>query len=64
MWFVDEDLLFVMFDWCCEYGVFVLMWCGIVVYYWVSWLCWICCKEGNFVYFYDWVGYDNYDFVL
>ncbi|WP_069351796.1 glycosyltransferase [Burkholderia cenocepacia] len=62
-WLADEDPSPATLDWCREHGVFVSTRRGIAAYHRASWPRRTRCKEGNLAYFYDRVGYDNYDFV-
>ncbi|KWA14086.1 glycosyl transferase [Burkholderia cepacia] len=62
-WLADEDPSPETLDWCREHGVFVSTRRGIAAYHRASWPRRTRCKEGNLAYFYDMVGYDNYDFV-
>ncbi|MEB3161223.1 MAG: glycosyltransferase [Synechocystis sp.] len=62
-WLADEDPSQETLDWCEKHGVLVSSRKGVAAYHRPVWPRRTKCKEGNLAYFYDQVGYDNYDFV-
>lgn len=63
-WLADEDPLTETVDWCKVHGVGLSTRKGITAYHRSTWPRRTKCKEGNLAYFYDTVGYKNYDFVV
>lgn len=63
-WLADEDPQPETVNWCTAHGVRISNRKGIVKYHQLNWPCRTKCKEGNLAYFYDTVGYENYDFVV
>ena len=62
-WLADENPDAVTRSWCAAHGVKISTRHGIAEYHRDEWPRRTRCKEGNLAYFYDTVGYDNYDFV-
>lgn len=62
-WLADEDPSEMTLAWCRARGVRVCTRSGVADYHRQSWPRRTRCKEGNLAYFYDTVGYANYDFV-
>ena len=62
-WLADENPDQVTRDWCAANGVKISTRYGIAEYHRAEWPRRTRCKEGNLAYFYDTIGYDNYDFV-
>lgn len=63
VWLCDERPTSAVARWCGEHGVQLLSREGISEYHQPSWPKRTRCKEGNLAYFYDQVGYANYDLV-
>lgn len=63
-WLADEDPTEEILQWCAFHHVKVCTRRGIAQYHRDSWPRRTRCKEGNLAYFYDHIGYDNYDFVV
>jgi cellulose synthase (UDP-forming) len=64
IWLADEDPSPEISDWCKAHGVNVSTRRGVADYHRLTWPRRTKCKEGNLAYFYDYYGYDNYDFVV
>ncbi len=62
-WLADENPAPETVEWCRRNGVKISSRFGVDAYYQPSWPRRTKCKEGNLAYFYDYYGYDNYDFV-
>lgn len=62
-WLADEDPDLATRNWCAKHGVKISTRHGIVEYQRSEWPRRTRCKEGNLAYFYDTVGYENYDLV-
>lgn len=62
-WLADEDPSPETLAWCEEHGVFVSTRKGCASYHLQTWPRRTRCKEGNLAYFYDFYGYERYDFV-
>ncbi len=62
-WLADENPSPETLDWCRRHNVKVSSRFGVEAYHQPSWPRRTKCKEGNLAYFYDYYGYDNYDFV-
>lgn len=63
VWLCDEDPTPEVMDWCAGRGVQVSTRRGIPDYHRQEWPRRTRCKEGNLAYFYDQVGYRDYDVV-
>lgn len=63
-WLADEDPEPSTLAWCAEHGVRVSTRKGVAEYHRSTWPRRTRCKEGNLAYFYDRIGYDNYEFVV
>lgn len=63
-WLADEDPQPETVKWCKAHGVSISTRKGIAEYHRPTWPRRTKCKEGNLAYFYDTVGYENYDFVV
>jgi cellulose synthase/poly-beta-1,6-N-acetylglucosamine synthase-like glycosyltransferase len=64
VWLADEDVSVETAEWCAEHGVFVSCRKGVDGYHNVDWPRRRRCKEGNLMYFYDKIGYEQYDVVF
>jgi cellulose synthase (UDP-forming) len=62
-WLADEDPQPIAYKWCEEHGVKLITRKGVPGYFNKEWPRREKCKEGNLAYFFDTVGYENYDFV-
>ncbi|MEL4374879.1 glycosyltransferase family 2 protein [Brucella cytisi] len=62
-WLADEDPSPSTLAWCREHGVFVSTRKGRADYHRQTWPRRTRCKEGNLAFFYDYYGYERYDFV-
>jgi cellulose synthase (UDP-forming) len=62
-WLADENPSAETLAWCRRYNVKVSTRHGIKAYHQESWPRRTKSKEGNLAYFYDYYGYDKYDFV-
>ena len=62
-WLADEDPSAETLEWCARRGVKVSSRKGIEAYHQKTWPRRTRCKEGNLAFFYDTVGYDQYDLV-
>ncbi|ASV87903.1 glycosyl transferase group 2 family protein (plasmid) [Ochrobactrum quorumnocens] len=62
-WLADEDPLPSTLEWCRENRVFVSTRKGRADYHRQTWPRRTRCKEGNLAFFYDYYGYERYDFV-
>ena len=62
-WLADENPDQATYDWCADHGVKISTRHGITEYHRSEWPRRTRCKEGNLAYFYDTVGYENYDLV-
>jgi cellulose synthase (UDP-forming) len=62
-WICDEDPTPETEAWCAAHGVRVCSRKGIEAYHQKVWPRRTRCKEGNLAYFYDYVGYGQYDIV-
>lgn len=62
-WLADEDPSPATLAWCREHGVFVSTRKDRADYHRSSWPRRTRCKEGNLAFFYDYYGYERYDFV-
>jgi cellulose synthase (UDP-forming) len=62
-WLADEAPSPETLAWCKEHNVQVSTRQGIAAYHRSSWPRRTKCKEGNLAYFYDFYGYEQYDFV-
>ena len=63
VWLADEDPDRETESWCEAHGVGMTTRRGISDYHRDDWPRRALCKEGNLAYFYDTVGYENYDIV-
>jgi len=63
VWLCDEQPTEEITQWCERHGVRVSTRFGVAAYHRTEWPRRTRCKEGNLAYFYDQVGYDNYDVV-
>ena len=63
VWLADEDPTPAIYAWCKAENVFVSTRKGIPAYHQAEWPRRTRCKEGNLAYFYDYYGYERYDFV-
>ena len=63
-WLADEKPTTQTLKWCYENGVNVSTRDGVSEYHNTKWPRRTKCKEGNLAYFYDYYGYDRYDFVV
>jgi cellulose synthase (UDP-forming) len=63
VWLCDEDPSQEVLEWCSQRGVKVSTRRGIPDYHQPQWPRRTRCKEGNLAYFYDTIGYQNYDVV-
>ncbi len=63
VWLADEDPDEQTMTWCGEHEVGVTTRRGVAEYHQVDWPRRTKSKEGNLAYFYDTVGYENYDLV-
>jgi cellulose synthase (UDP-forming) len=63
VWLCDEDPTPEVMAWCAERGVRVSTRRGVADYHQQQWPRRTRCKEGNLAYFYDQVGYRDYDVV-
>lgn len=63
-WLADEDPTEETLNWCRDHGVQVSSRKGIADYHRSTWPRRTRCKEGNLAYFYDYYGYERYDFVV
>lgn len=63
VWLCDEDPTPEVMQWCAERGVHVSTRRGVADYHQQQWPRRTRCKEGNLAYFYDLVGYRDYDVV-
>ncbi|WP_193200946.1 glycosyltransferase family 2 protein [Nostoc sp. MG11] len=63
-WLADEDPDVETWDWCKLNGVRISCRKGIATYHRPNWPRRTRCKEGNLAYFYDQVGYEQYDIVV
>ena len=62
-WLADENPAPETVEWCRRHGVKISSRFGVDAYHQPSWPRRTKCKEGNLAYFYDYYGYDKYDFV-
>lgn len=62
-WLADEDPQSETISWCGANGVRICTRKGREDYHRATWPRRTRCKEGNFAFFYDHYGYENYDFV-
>lgn len=63
VWLCDEDPSAEVAAWCADHGVQLSTRRGIHAYHRSTWPRRTKCKEGNLAYFYDRVGYRDYDVV-
>src|SRR5215472_5772771 len=63
-WLADEDPSIEMLIWCADHGVHVSTRKNVPEYHNEIWPRRTKSKEGNLAYFYDRVGYENYDIVV
>jgi cellulose synthase/poly-beta-1,6-N-acetylglucosamine synthase-like glycosyltransferase len=63
VWLCDEQPSSGILAWCGEHGVLVSCRYGVEEYHRAQWPRRTRCKEGNLAYFYDQVGYEDYDVV-
>ena len=63
-WLADEDPSPETIAWCRTHGVSISCRKGIKEYHCTTWPRRTQCKEGNLAYFYDTVGYANYNIVV
>ncbi|MEU7632901.1 glycosyltransferase [Nocardia sp. NPDC049220] len=64
VWLCDEQPTTEVTDWCAAHGVRVSSRFGVEAYHCDSWPRRTRGKEGNLAYFYDHVGYENYDVAV
>lgn len=62
-WLADENPSAETLAWCAKHNVKVSTRYGIEEYHRTTWPRRTKCKEGNLAYFYDFYGYEQYDFV-
>jgi cellulose synthase/poly-beta-1,6-N-acetylglucosamine synthase-like glycosyltransferase len=62
-WLADEDPSEQTIEWCKAHGVRISTRKGRPDYHRKTWPRRTRCKEGNLAFFYDYYGYENYDFV-
>jgi cellulose synthase (UDP-forming) len=63
-WLADEDPSPATLRWCAERGIKVSTRRGRMDYHRATWPRRTRCKEGNLAFFYDYYGYELYDFVV
>lgn len=64
VWLCDEQPTAAVTDWCVAHGVRISSRFGVEEYHCAAWPRRTRCKEGNLAYFYDRVGYENYDVAV
>ncbi|WP_218007769.1 glycosyltransferase family 2 protein [Nocardia vinacea] len=64
VWLCDERPTAEGTDWCAAHGVHISSRFGIEEYHCDTWPRRTRCKEGNLAYFYDQLGYANYDIAV
>ncbi|WP_406270087.1 glycosyltransferase [Nocardia sp. NBC_00881] len=64
VWLCDEQPTAKVTDWCAAHGVRISSRFGVAEYHCAAWPRRTRCKEGNLAYFYDRVGYGNYDVAV
>jgi cellulose synthase (UDP-forming) len=62
-WLADENPSPETLEWCRQHDIQVSTRYGIEAYHQPTWPRRTKCKEGNLAYFYDYYGYEKYDFV-